>query len=129
MAWEPDYMANIIPSMKYITFFTNKYLDDKHITRLGKYIYNYLIYKNNTIKRTDTYDILMKYLDEYNSPYSLENEFSKQFQIIHLNEFIYNVYKMVLMRRNDVVFAIKDLRESILYGCTVNLDYYYVYIS
>jgi hypothetical protein len=126
MAWETEFIANIIPSMKYISFFNTKHLDDRGISRLGKYINNYLIYSNNTIKRTDICDILLRYVDENNSPFSLEYEFSKKFQIEYLKEVIHNVYKLVLLKRYDVILAIKDLRESILHGCTINLDYYYV---
>mgnify|MGYP007031253464 CR=1 FL=1 len=126
MAWEAEFMANIIPSMKYMSFFATKYVDERNANRLGKQINNYLIYKYNTINRIDTCDMLLKYVDENNSPYSLENEHSKKYQMEYIKETIHNIYKLVILKQYDVILAIKDIRESILHGCTINLDYYYV---
>ena len=127
IAWEMEYIGNIIQSMKYISFFNNKHFDEKSLSRLGRFSSNYIFHTSDTIKRIDCFDIKDKYLDENSSPYSLEYEYSKKFQIEYMTELIHNIYKIIFLTKSDVVSAIKIIKRSILNGCRFNLEYYYVY--
>ncbi len=66
-------------------------------------------------------------LDENNMPFSLENEFSKKFQLEHITEFIENSYKFSIKSNISIIDSINELQSSILSNCLVNLDFTSVY--
>jgi hypothetical protein len=102
--------------MKYIAFNEEKKVDRrKEVYATYNYYYKLL---NTKLEFKEEMKI-----DENNIPLSLENEFSKKFQLEHITEFIENSYKFSIKSNKSIIESINELQSSILTNCLVNLDF------
>jgi hypothetical protein len=100
-AWENIYSENLILSKKYAAFLPQEFFDDNQIGFLEQiglggfnYSYSYLTDWNQFFLR----EIYQRFIDHNNCPLSIENSFSKSFQIKYLTDIIQNIFKLSVLK-------------------------------
>ena len=103
-AWESEFIDNMILSLKFQAFLSNKKFEEKQLKQIetaGKYSYTYLFSYN---RPQECNDYNLNFVDENNAPFSMEYEHSKKSQIDHITELIGNIYKLCVIQKGNIFF-------------------------
>ena len=109
-------LGNIVSSMKYVAFNEENKCEKK---REVFHNYNY-IFKLQNLWMEFKDEIK---LDDNNNPLSLENEFSKKFQLEYLTELFENVYKLSIKLNKSLIEALSEIQSNVLTNCIISLEF------
>jgi len=99
-AWENCFRENMILSKKYLGFFINEFFDDqqhKYLELLSGGSYRYC-YMTDRLGSFELREIYHKFIDDLNCPFSIEYNYSKNFQMKFLTDVLLNVFKLSFLK-------------------------------
>lgn len=117
--WEPKYQNVCLSSMQFHGFNNSDMFDNNEIKFIEsiKKAYNYKV--NGTHHNIDLFN--KNLVDSNGSPFCLESDMSKTFQLENLSEFILDIFKLSRLTGCTTQYCIAYLKKSILFGCNIDI--------
>lgn len=116
--YENPNLANIVTSMKFISFNYEDIKIEKSRESAKQYLYVFKTQENRLMEFKEE-----SRFDPNQMAFSMENDFSKKFQLEHMSNFLENCYKLTVKKSISPVFALKLLTESILANCFLSFEF------